>query len=179
MTDHDSNGKAIIGSDMVLEPANPLDPSGKPPTGIIPGFTSIFRTTKHPADAQGPWADPHGGMQDLVGKEGVVCRIVDFPPIPADHPDDVNFMHRTISVDYGVVLKGEIELVLDDGVKTLMKEGDVVVQRGTIHHWNNVSGQNCRVFFVLVPAEPVKVEKTGELLPATDTTHLEKPKDGA
>lgn len=42
-------------------------------------------------------------------------------------------MHRTISVDYGVVLKGEIELVLDDGVKTLMKEGDVVVQRGTIH----------------------------------------------
>ena len=51
---------------------------------LIPGFVSIFRTDAHPASAQGQWDDPHGKMQNLVGQEGVVCRIVDFPPVPAD-----------------------------------------------------------------------------------------------
>lgn len=68
-----------------------------------------------------------------MGSDGVVCRIVDFPPVPQDVEETVNIMHRTWSVDYGVVLKGGIDLVLDDGVSTTMKEGDVVVQRGTIH----------------------------------------------
>lgn len=177
VTDHNSDGKAIFGSDEILTSANPIDPEGKPvPDGaLIPGFTSIFRTDGHPATAQGSWQDPHGKMQNLVGTEGVMCRIVDFPPVPADAPESVNFMHRTVSVDYGVVLDGEIDLVLDDGVKTTMKKGDVVVQRGTNHLWHNRSSGNCRIFFVLVPAKPIKVETTGELLQPTDTTHLEKP----
>lgn len=77
-------------------------------------------------------------------------------------------------MDYGVVLEGEIDLVLDDGKRTTMRRGDVVVQRGTVHLWNNRSGLNCRVFFVLVPARAVSVEGTGEVLGGTDTGHLER-----
>lgn len=139
VTDHNKDGKAIIGQDDTLTPANPLDPNGGavPPDSLIPGFTSIFRTDGHPASAQGPWTDPHGKMQNLVSDDGVMCRIVDFPPVPDDAPqelkDRVNFFHRTTSVDYGVILDGEVDLVLDDGVRTKMKKGDVVVQRGTVH----------------------------------------------
>lgn len=119
-------------------------------------------------------------MQNLVSNEGVMCRIVDFPPIPPDTPreiaEKVNLMHRTVSVDYGIVLEGEIDLVLDDGVRTTMRKGDVVVQRGTVHLWDNKSKQNCRIFFVLVPAKPVVVESTGQELKPTDTSHLEEAK---
>lgn len=135
VTDHDANGNAIFGQDDILTPANPLDPAGGPvPAGsLTPGFTSIYRTDAQPTSAQGPWTDPHGRMQNLVGGEGVMCRFVDFPPVTADAPPSANFMHRTDSVDYGVVIEGEIELVLDKGERTLMKRGDIVVQRATNH----------------------------------------------
>ncbi|KAK5082584.1 hypothetical protein LTR70_008312 [Exophiala xenobiotica] len=180
VTDHTPDGKAIFGQDEVLRPANPVDPKGGPvPEGsLIPSFTSIFRTDTHPASPQGPWTDPHGKLQNLVGDTGVTCRTVDFPPVPDGAPETVNIMHRTLSVDYGVVLEGEIDLVLDDGERTTMRRGDVVVQRGTVHLWNNRSGANCRVFFVLVPARAVRVEGTGEVLQGTDTGHLERGKEG-
>jgi len=89
----------------------------------------------------------------------------------------MNIMHRTLSVDYGVILDGEIDLVLDDGARTTMKKGDVVVQRGTNHLWENTSSGVCRVFFVLVPAKPVQVEGGGVLEP-TDTRHLEESGEG-
>ena len=63
----------------------------------------------------------------------------------ARHP----FMHRTESIDYGIVLSGEIHLVLDDS-ETLLKAGDVGVQRGTNHAWANRSGARCRMMFVLI-----------------------------
>lgn len=87
---------------------------------------------------------------------------------------NVNIMHRTLSIDYGVILDGSIDLVLDDGAVTTMSKGDVVVQRGTVHLWKNRSGVNCRVFFVLVPARSVVADGTGEVLEATDTRHLER-----
>jgi len=67
-----------------------------------------------------------------VSPVGVYSRIVDFPPT-GDTEDNVNIMHRTQSIDFGVVLKGTIKLILDDGVETTMNEGDVVVQRATNH----------------------------------------------
>jgi quercetin dioxygenase-like cupin family protein len=68
-------------------------------------------------------------------------------------------MHRTVSLDYGIVLIGEIELVLDSGEVKLMKQGDVCVQRGTMHAWWNVSQtQWARMLFVLQPSLPVKVD---------------------
>jgi quercetin dioxygenase-like cupin family protein len=58
-------------------------------------------------------------------------------------------MHRTESIDYGIVISGEITLVLDKG-ETLLKQGDVVIQRGTNHAWANKSGKPCRMVFILV-----------------------------
>lgn len=66
-------------------------------------------------------------------------------------------MHRTNSLDYGIVLAGEVELELDDGVKTILRSGDVVVQRGTMHLWRNPSSKNpFRIVFVLTQAEPYR-----------------------
>jgi len=172
ITGHDANGKAVFDSDKVLTPANPLDPAGNPPTGIIPGFTNLYKTDGIPANAQGPFVEVHGKRVGLVDQSGVFCRIVDFPAT-GDAPDDVNIMHRTQSVDFGVVLKGNIKLILDDGVETTMTEGDVVVQRATIHAWKNVSNEACRMLFVLVPSDPVVNETTREVLQPTPTPHLE------
>lgn len=71
----------------------------------------------------------------LSDDSGVTCRIVDFPPVPAElrNKDGVNFMHRTQSVDFGVVLEGRIWCVLDSGEEREVGVGEVVVQRGTEH----------------------------------------------
>jgi uncharacterized cupin superfamily protein len=58
-------------------------------------------------------------------------------------------MHRTQTVDYGIVLDGEVVLVLDDS-ETVLRAGDVVVQRGTNHRWENRSGTTARVAFILI-----------------------------
>jgi quercetin dioxygenase-like cupin family protein len=59
-------------------------------------------------------------------------------------------MHRTETVDYGVVLRGELTLVLDDGSETPLRQGDVVVQRGTDHAWVNPTDEPAQMVFVLV-----------------------------
>ena len=63
-------------------------------------------------------------------------------------------MHTTDSVDYGIVLSGELELELDDGETTTVRPGTVVIQRGTRHAWRNRSDEPARVAFVLVGATP-------------------------
>jgi quercetin dioxygenase-like cupin family protein len=63
-------------------------------------------------------------------------------------------MHRTNSVDYGIVLKGEIELELEDGRKKTIGENGVIIQRGTNHLWRNTSDDVCRIAFILVEAPP-------------------------
>ncbi|KIW10656.1 hypothetical protein PV08_11620 [Exophiala spinifera] len=173
VTGHDPAGRSVIESDMVLTPANPVDPAGAPPEGIIPGFTNLFKTTGWPAtNVQGDWYDAHGKKIGLVDESGVFGRIVDFPPT-SDQPDDVNITHRTQSIDFGIVLKGTITMVLDDGSKTVLKEGDVCVQRGTDHAWSNTSTENCRMFFVLVPSVPIRNEATGRIFELTPMGHLE------
>lgn len=83
---------------------------------------------------------------ELLGPpaDGTRVRIVDMPP-GACSP-----MHRTESVDYGVVLTGEITLVLEDGSATTVGPGELVVQRGTDHAWENRSDGWTRMLFVLV-----------------------------
>jgi uncharacterized cupin superfamily protein len=61
-------------------------------------------------------------------------------------------MHRTRSIDYGIVLQGEIYLILDDS-ETLLRAGDIVVQRGTDHAWENRSDRLCRMAFILIGGE--------------------------
>src|SRR5438552_2277205 len=74
---------------------------------------------------------------------GTRCCVIDFPP--GNHPH----MHRTETIDYVIVIDGEIEMDMDDSTVTL-KAGDILVQRGTNHAWANRSGKNARVAFVLV-----------------------------
>ncbi|KAJ6020493.1 hypothetical protein N7540_005997 [Penicillium herquei] len=85
----------------------------------------------------------------LVVQNGTVCRMVDFAPGYA------TVDHRSLSVDYGVVIEGSIELVLDSGEVRRIERGGMVVQRGTMHLWRNPSEtQWARMFFVLISAEP-------------------------
>lgn len=84
---------------------------------------------------------------------GTVLRYVDMAP------NALSPMHRTVSLDYGIVLEGEVELVLDSGETKLMKRGDICVQRATNHAWRNVTPNNewARMIYVLVGAEKVNV----------------------
>jgi mannose-6-phosphate isomerase-like protein (cupin superfamily) len=73
-------------------------------------------------------------------------------------------MHRTNSIDYGIVLSGQLELELDDERVTLLGPGDIVVQRGTMHRWRNPSrSEVCRIAFILIEAPPYRHD--GQPLP--------------
>lgn len=88
----------------------------------------------------------------LTNPSGTVARMVDFAP--GSEP----VMHRTQSLDYGVVIEGEVEMILDEGVTRVLRRGDVAVQRSTRHGWRNVSGTEwARMFFVLQDCEMLVV----------------------
>ncbi len=164
VTGHDENGKAICIMDGAA--TNVLERPSRPGVGL----TNIWQTdaTPAPIDKEG---DPVAG--DFVlppPANGTVFRVIEFwPEDPevmakldgaaafaemgaadnviegARHP----FMHRTDTVDYAVVLSGEITMLLDD-TEYLLKAGDTVVQRGTNHAWSNQSDDVCIMAFVLI-----------------------------
>lgn len=92
------------------------------------------------------------GKLGVVKKNGTVCRFADFGP------GSTGFMHRTQSLDYGIVLEGNVILELDDGSSTPLTRGDVAIQRATMHAWRNASQTEwARVLFVLQDCEPIIV----------------------
>ena len=114
------------------------------------GFNVIYTTSEFPAslnsDADITKHDELTASRKLglVNPSGTVCRIVDFAP------EFDCMMHRTQSLDYGVVLEGSIELLLDSGETEVMHRGDVAVQRATMHAWRNPSKTSwTRMLFVL------------------------------
>lgn len=78
---------------------------------------------------------------------GSILRIVDLPP------RSTGSAHRSVSLDYVVVQKGNVLLLMDDGVKIPVREGDVVVQQATMHGWNNEGDDWARLICVLLPAK--------------------------
>ena len=149
VTGHDDSGKAVFRSDDLL-PVNPI-PSGDA------AFSLIWTTASVPADNND---DTDGRQRDagLTLHQGSVIRIVDMVP------GGTSPMHRSSSIDYGIVLSGAVELELDDGAVTIARAGDIIVQRGTIHLWRNPSATEiCRIVFVLIEAAPKIVE--GKPLP--------------
>ncbi|KAL5340408.1 hypothetical protein BJX70DRAFT_396917 [Aspergillus crustosus] len=153
ITTHRGDGKAIFSTSV---------PAPLPVTHIPDGadFSLAYTTSTIPAsftnDTDIPtyasYLEP-GNAPGLSISTGSVCRIVDMTP------NALSPMHRTVSLDYGVVLEGTVELVLDSGEIRVMNRGDVAVQRGTMHAWRNVSGEGrwARMLFVLLPAEGVSV----------------------
>ncbi|KAF4978096.1 hypothetical protein FZEAL_5486 [Fusarium zealandicum] len=90
--------------------------------------------------------------KDLAPESGSSLRIVDvWPGFPA-------LMHRTASLDYGIVVEGEVDCVLDNGATKTFRRGDIIVQRGTNHAWKNSGTEVARICFVLVPTAPIKVQ---------------------
>ncbi|KAL2795239.1 hypothetical protein BJX66DRAFT_302109 [Aspergillus keveii] len=115
---------------------------------LIPGFASDARTVwqhnEYPAELASHDA-AEGKVQIYTG--GSLIRVVDFPPNSQGHN------HRTLSLDYAILLQGELELVLEDGSRSIIRPGDIVVQQATMHQWNNLTDKPCRIVFVLMPSQ--------------------------
>lgn len=169
VTGHDPAGRAVVLSD------------GSPPVQLADdasrtAFVEIWNTSATPAPVGATEPEPTDRpVQISPPKNGSIIRFVDFHPgasearggaelretfakygsasastwrADAPHPA----MHRTETVDYGIVLEGEIFLVLDAS-ETHLGAGDVVVQRGTNHAWDNRSDRVCRMAFVLIDGQ--------------------------
>ncbi len=123
-----------------------------------PGAQSsvIWSSTGFPVDNDGDRDPSHKEIATTIDN-GTVFRIVYYGPGVAPRN------HRTDSIDYAVVISGEIDMELDVGTVHL-KAGDVVVQRGTIHNWVNKGTEPCVIAFSLIAAKPVTAG--GKPLPA-------------
>jgi len=143
VTGHDKSGKSIAVSD------------GAPPNGLkIPDrgltFYEIWNTDDGPAPIMATEPESTNRPVELGPKpRGTVIRLLDFLPGFSQKAGVSPFMHRTETIDYGIVLEGEICLILADS-EFQLKAGDVVVQRGTDHAWENRSGKLARMAFVLI-----------------------------
>ncbi len=173
ITGHDAKGRSVFVADKPSP--HVIATAGVPVFGV----TDVWRTDRTPADNKST-KDPCKGIQQLAPQaNGSVVRVVEFPPdkvwmkkikaedafatlgksgsdalaankSSARHP----MMHTTNTVDYAIILSGEIWAVMDVGEKK-MKAGDILVQRGTNHAWANRSNKPCLVAFILIDAKPV------------------------
>jgi quercetin dioxygenase-like cupin family protein len=110
-------------------------------------FALIWKTVTSPVDNDDP-ADRTSEPTALTQPGGSVLRVVDLPP------GSKSPLHRTNSLDYGIVISGAVDLELDDGAIASLNAGDIVVQRGTIHAWINRGATTARMAFVLLDATP-------------------------
>lgn len=166
---HDAAGRSVIWLDGAAANVNVFEAAGG--TAV----TELWSTATAPASNAG--SEDAGAAPFVLEPPptGTRFRIVEYPPdsvrfasgdraagyrqmgaarhMVTDRPRHPG-MHKTASVDYAVVLDGEIWAVMDEG-ETLLKAGDCLVQRGTSHAWSNRTDKPARVAFVLVGAEPV------------------------
>ncbi|KAK6227223.1 cupin [Colletotrichum tabaci] len=150
ITDHTPDGKAIFNTTLPTEiPQQTVGGDVNFYLGYTTEQTPVSLTGNKDVESYAArLANPPG----IVIPGGSVVRIVDMPP------SSLSPMHRTVSLDYGVVLEGEVDLVLDSGETRRMRRGDVSVQRGTMHAWRNVSEtQWSRMLYVLQESEPLEV----------------------
>ena len=166
VTGHDDNGKAIIERDGAA-------PNVRVREGA--GFVStlLWVTDETPVNAGLRIDRADRTIAVAPPANGSILRIVDFPPVtpevdsidsaalrramgvdhggPAGAPSRHAYMHRTKSVDYGIILSGEIDMLLDDS-EVHLKAGDIVIQQATNHAWVNRSPDFCRIAFILIDA---------------------------
>jgi quercetin dioxygenase-like cupin family protein len=148
VTGHDDGGKAIVKIDEIC-------------TNVRSGRENhhscvVWSTGSFPSD-NSAWED--GASRDVgsTDPKGSVFRIVRYDPGVGPRN------HRTDSIDYAVVISGEIDMEMD-GTLVHLKQGDVLVQRGTVHNWINRGTEACVIAFALIAAEPVY--RAGKILHA-------------
>jgi quercetin dioxygenase-like cupin family protein len=141
ITGHDASGRAVVEIDEVA----------KNLVSSRPGATAgvVWTTEGFPVDNTG---EEDAGLRKTgtTLDNGTVFRILELAPGVSPRN------HRTDSIDYAVVMSGEVDMELDDATVHL-KAGDVLVQRGTIHNWVNRGTEPCVIAFVLIAAKPVTV----------------------
>jgi mannose-6-phosphate isomerase-like protein (cupin superfamily) len=148
VTGHDGNGRAIVEID---EMAQNLASSRPGATACV-----VWTSEGFPVDNNGS-EDEGLRRTGTTLANGTVFRVLEL--MPGSTPRN----HRTDSIDYAVVMSGEIDMELDDS-SVHLKAGDVLVQRGTIHNWVNRGPEPCVIAFVLIAADPVTAG--GKLLQA-------------
>jgi mannose-6-phosphate isomerase-like protein (cupin superfamily) len=173
VTGHDSHGRAVIQS---AAPPTRVQVIGD---GKGPTFYEVWNTRETPALIDRAGGEPFESQLTLAPPaHGTRIRVLDIPPetdamsevdqseaqalfaeigavgasTHADSGSRHPHMHRTQTVDYGIILDGEITLLVDDG-EVLVRAGDIVIQRGTNHAWANRSGRPCRIAFILIDGQ--------------------------
>lgn len=149
VTGHDERGRAMVVKDAVAE-------------NIVrkrPGYEScvIWATETFPADNDDQTDGATRNVPTSV-PNGTVFRIVRYEPGVAPR------VHRTDSLDYAIILSGEIDMELEKGDEIHLKAGDVVVQCGTVHNWIHRGTEPCVIAFILTSAMPMAV--AGKTVPA-------------
>lgn len=172
ITTHDSKGASTFLSDDILTPYDPttapIFSAPGPESGF--GVVQIHRARTFPADNQRTIVEPHKTLVPLADTKGPSCRIIDLPPAES------GWFHRTLSLDYIVVLWGTVGLISDGGVEKLLNKGDVVVMRGTSHEWVNRGQDMARLFAVVIPSIAV-VTEDGKTLEKTEAGPVYDPKE--
>jgi hypothetical protein len=170
VTGHNAQGKSIF---IMDDTAAHVFTRG-PGSAVV---TEMWETAATPADNRGEADAIDRGMRLPPPKNGSVFRVIEYPPdsqrlgalgrertsgddgsghneaFDRNSPRHPGF-HKTASIDYALVLQGEIWALMDEG-EVLLKAGDVLVQRGTNHAWSNRTEEPCYIAFVLIDAEPV------------------------
>lgn len=144
ITGHDSFGKGIV---QAVD-----EGSWRKIDNDIVRYNEMWTTSSWPIDLTNEDnLKPENTIFSLSLPNGTVLRMVDRSP------GSFSAMHRTQSLDYGVVIEGEMELIMDSGEKVTLQRGDVCVQRGTMHQWHNPGTTWNRMMFVLIDAQPLEV----------------------
>ncbi|KAK3648892.1 hypothetical protein LTR56_003822 [Elasticomyces elasticus] len=151
LTGHDSNGKAIVQNSTVE--------ATQIYAGMRTSHNLLYTTSESPPDLNNDKDIKlhndikSSGKLNIVNAGGTLMRYVNFAP------QNTTVMHRTQSLDYGVVMEGEMIMELDDGNETLLRRGDVAIQRATMHAWKNASKTEwARMLFVLQDCQSLSVE---------------------
>ena len=139
VTGHDASGRATVVIDEVVDYAR----SRRPNHQAFVAWSTDRRPISNEGNEDGRLVPVTNGTPDST-----IFRIVEYAPGVAPR------RHRTNSLDYAVVMSGEIDMELDDETVTL-RAGDVLVQRGTIHNWVNRGTAPCVIAFVLLAAAPM------------------------
>ena len=149
VTGHDENGRAVVTIDEISRNVVSRRPNHQ--------SCVIWSTGSSRADNSSAL---DGGAREVASTDpgGSVFRIVEYAPGVAPRN------HRTESIDYAVVMAGEIDMEID-GASVHLAAGDVLVQRGTIHNWVNRGSTPCVIAFVLIAAKPV--ERAGRVMSAS------------